>query len=145
MALPIPVSPMPVFDPHGEPTSVNQRWKKWINSFNIYPSVTACTDKKQKRQLLLHSAGSEVQDIFKTLTDTGDAFNKAAEKNSWITIHRYRSNHTTVTFSDMSSRQTQRQSFSSSPVYVISELCDFDASIEDFIRDQVLYKCKSKT
>ena len=39
------------------------------------------TDNTQKRALLLHCAGMEVQDIFDTLTDTGEDkdYDKAIE------------------------------------------------------------------
>lgn len=36
--------------------------------------------EKQKRQLLLHTAGSDVQDIFYTLNDTGIYYKTAVEK-----------------------------------------------------------------
>ena len=80
MSAPIPVSPVWPFDPHGDPTSVPQRWKKWIRSFDTYASAAGCTDKKQLRQLLLHSAGPGVQDNFDTLTNTGDDADTARAK-----------------------------------------------------------------
>ena len=38
------------------------------------------TDNKQKRALLLYQAGPETQEIFETLTDTGDDYKTAQEK-----------------------------------------------------------------
>ena len=38
------------------------------------------TDDKQKRALLLYQAGPETQEIFETLTDTGDDYKTAQEK-----------------------------------------------------------------
>ena len=38
------------------------------------------SDDKQKRALLLYQAGPETQEIFETLTDTGDDYKTAQEK-----------------------------------------------------------------
>ena len=80
MAVPITVASIPPFDPHGDQNSVAQRWHKWLKSFAIFADATGCKNDKQKRQLLLHTAGSEIQDIFHTLTDTGTDYKTAADK-----------------------------------------------------------------
>ena len=47
----------------------------------MYAAAAAgCKDKVKKRQLLLHSAAPEAQDIFETLSDTGDDFDTASRK-----------------------------------------------------------------
>ena len=38
------------------------------------------TDKKRKRALLLHYSGEEVNDVFDTLSDTGDDYDTALRK-----------------------------------------------------------------
>lgn len=53
-----------------EPSTVAQRWKKWSCSFEFYFIATVVGKEEQKRALLLHIAGPEVQDIFATLTTT---------------------------------------------------------------------------
>ena len=70
------------FDPVSDPASIGQRWKARKRRFTTYLSTMAITDDTQKRALLLYQAGPETQDIFETLTDTGDAkdFAKAMEK-----------------------------------------------------------------
>ena len=83
--VPIHVTPIPPFDPHqghGELSSVAHRWQKWLKSFNLFADAASCKNDKQKRQLLLHTAGSDVQDIFYTLTETGTDYKTAAEKLS---------------------------------------------------------------
>ena len=80
MAIPMNISPMPLFDPNGDPASVSQRWEKWCKSFDIYVGAAGVADDVQKRQLFLHSVGPEVQDIFFTLAETGKDFTTAKKK-----------------------------------------------------------------
>ena len=50
-----------------EPNSISQRWKKWRRSFDLYLVGKGVTADAQKRALLLHTAGLEVQEIYFTL------------------------------------------------------------------------------
>ena len=66
------------FDASSDPTSICQKWKRWLRGFQLYADgkgliLTEGEDdnKIQRRALLLHSAGPEVQDIFEVLPDTG--------------------------------------------------------------------------
>ena len=78
----IEVSPLAPFDPVSDPTSLGPRWKAWKRRFETYIAALGVTDATQKRVLLLYQAGQATQDIFDTLTDTGEANNckKAMEK-----------------------------------------------------------------
>ncbi len=145
MSVSIPVTPVPTFDPHGDPTSVHLRWKKWIRSFETYSAAAGCTDKKQKRQLLLHSAGPEVQDIFETLVNTGDDFDKANEK-----LTEYFTPLQNIPFNRHVFRQASQSDTETITQFVtrlrqLAVPCDFGGSIDDFIRDQVIDKCRSKS
>ena len=42
-----------------------------------FSHATGCTDDRQKRNLLLRTAGEEVQDVFSTLADTGATHGEA--------------------------------------------------------------------
>ena len=64
---------MPPFQPRCDPTNTSARWTQWLERFTIYLLATNITDDAQKRALLLYQAGAEVHEIFKTLTDTGEA------------------------------------------------------------------------
>ena len=64
------LTPMPLFDAHGSPSSLGQRWKQWLTKFQTYVTASGITDDTQKRVMLLYLAGSAVQDIFETLSDT---------------------------------------------------------------------------
>ena len=59
------------FDQKGDPHGISQRWKKWKRSFGLYLTGKGemMTDDAQKRGLLLHAAGVEVQEIYFTLVN----------------------------------------------------------------------------
>ena len=77
----IQLGSIPNFDCTGDPTTLGTRWYKWIRSFKFFLTAKGVDSAKQKRALLLHCAGSDVQDIFETLTDTGndEDYNKALD------------------------------------------------------------------
>ena len=55
------------FDTKGDPHGLSQRWSKWKRSFKLYLTGKGVTDDAQKRALLLHAAGVDVQEIYFTL------------------------------------------------------------------------------
>ena len=64
------------FDVHGDPSTIGERWKKYIRGFQLYIDGRAITKSFQKYSLLLSCAGEDVQDIFETL---GVAVNQETE------------------------------------------------------------------
>jgi len=52
--------------------NVGPRWKKWLVRFENLIVRMGIADAKQKRALLLHYSGPEVDKIFNTLEDTGE-------------------------------------------------------------------------
>ena len=59
----------PQFDPDREPTSIAQRWKKWIGRLdNLLVALDIQTPARQKA-LLLHYAGPGTQEINENLPD----------------------------------------------------------------------------
>ena len=75
---------IPKFDCHSDPATLGPtlgRWKRWLTSFELFADgkgliITEGTNavtKQRRRAMLLHSAGPDVQEIFSTLSDTGEA------------------------------------------------------------------------
>ncbi len=59
------------FDIHSDPNSVGLEWKRWLRSFQLYADGKGLIivpdqddNQVQRRALLLHCAGPDVQDIF---------------------------------------------------------------------------------
>lgn len=69
------------FSCYTEPATLGTRWRRWLTSFELYADGKGLilTDEVQpattqrRRALLLHLAGQDVQDVFSTLPDTGEA------------------------------------------------------------------------
>ena len=143
MAVAISVTPVATFDPHGEPTSVNQRWIKWVRNFETFAIASGCTEDGQKRQLFLHCAGPDVQDILETLTDTGNTFAQAKTK-----LDNYFKPKDNIPYNRHLFRQCGQQPDETIAQYVtrlrkLAASCNFADAKDDFIRDQVVEKCKS--
>ena len=86
MAVAISVTHIAPFDPHAEPSTTAERWKKWTRNFERMASASGCRDDQQKRDLLLHTAGESVQDIFDTFSDEA-AGTSYVQAKSVLTAH----------------------------------------------------------
>ena len=63
---------IPPFEVNSDP-NIGARWKKWISKFENLLVAMDIKNDTSKRVMMLHYAGDEVNDIFKTLADTGEA------------------------------------------------------------------------
>ena len=61
----------PPFDVHLD-GNAGPRWKKWLARFERLTIAMGITEDKQKRALLLHYGGPEVDETFDTLQDVGE-------------------------------------------------------------------------
>jgi hypothetical protein len=52
------------FSVHEDLNTVRQRWRKWKDCLAFFVDASAITEKNQKRAVLLHLVGEEVQTIF---------------------------------------------------------------------------------
>ena len=71
------------FEPRDDRTG--QTWERWLKGFQLFVTGKGVTNDAQMTALLLHCAGSEVQDIFYTLPDRnpGALFTKSRKCKSW--------------------------------------------------------------
>ena len=73
----------PTISPFSVPSdtaTLSQRWAKWVKSFEYLLVGSSVTDKKRQCVLFLHLVGPEVQEVFETLTETGDDYHTALAK-----------------------------------------------------------------
>ena len=68
------------FSVTSDQTTLGQRWSKWVKGLEYFLTASNIPDKKQKRAVLLHLAGAEVQTVFETLMDTGEDYDAALAK-----------------------------------------------------------------
>lgn len=48
-------------------TNIDKRWEIWREDFELYLMATGVTQVAQKKALLLHLAGKDIKEIYKTL------------------------------------------------------------------------------
>ena len=140
----INVNPVPTFDPHGDPNTMQQKWKRWLRSFELYSDAAGCDDDKRKRKLLLHSTGPDVQDIFDTLTETGEDYKTAADKLTMYFTSVKNVPYNRHVFRQENQAEGEIVSQFVTRLRTLSIGCDFGQA-DDFIRDEVIDKCHSKS
>ena len=57
----------PPFKVIGENTNLAKAWELYLKRFDYYVCASGVTKDEQKKAMLLHLVGEEVQDIFETL------------------------------------------------------------------------------
>lgn len=134
------------FNVSTDATSLAQEWDKWLQRFRYYITATGADTAKQKRALLLHMAGSDVQDVFATLPDTGDDddYNTAVEK-----LTSYYKPKKNVPFLRHVFRQAVQEESETVDTFVtrlktLSKNCEYGDMLAEMIRDQVVDKCRSQ-
>ena len=123
--------------------TLSQRWTKWVKSFEYSLVASNVTDKKRQRALLLHLAGPEVQEVFETLSDTGDDYATALEK-----LDAYFKPQKNIPFERHMFRQAAQDPSETMDTYVtrlkrLVQTCDYGTLSNEMILDQVLEKCYS--
>ena len=118
---------------------------QYVKRFEYYIKAQNVTKDEQKRALLLHVAGEEVQDLFETLQDTGTTYAEAL--GALTTYFEPKKN---IAFERHLFRQAKQQDDETVDNFIkrLSKLslgCDFkdEAQKNDMIRDQVVDCCKS--
>jgi hypothetical protein len=103
------------------------------------------TDKKQQRAMLLHFAGPAVDEIFDTLSDTGEAkdYDKAIEA-----LNAYFIPHVNTAFEEYNFRQAkQNQSETLDAFHTrlrqLSQNCSF-TDVDKEIKNQIIVGCSSQ-
>lgn len=155
MANNIDIPGVPIFD-MSDNTSLSQRWKRWMRCFTFYIDAKGLAVDKQKKALLLHSAGPEVQDIFETLADPGVPGGLAEGQEDTATDYekavRTLDSHFIPTINTPYERHVFRkiaQTEGETMDQYVARLkqqavnCEFGAGQEEHIRDQIIDKCKS--
>ena len=125
-------------------TTLGQRWSKWVKGLEYFLFASNITEKKQKRAVLLHLAGVEVQTIFETLSDTGTDYDTALAK-----LNEYFEPKKNIPFERHAFRQAAQESHESIDAYVtrlrsLAKSCEYD-KVDEMIRDQVVDKCASNS
>ena len=127
------------FDPHGDPSSVGRRWQRWMKSISLHADskgliIQADKDdnKAQRRALLLHSAGEDVQEIFETLADTGGIkdYGKAEKALNDYFIPKVNSTYQNHVFRSMEQHDGETVAQFVTRLRQVVKDCDYDEQVE---------------
>ena len=135
----------PPFEVHLD-GNAGQRWKKWLGRFERLTIGMGISDDTQKRALLLHYGGPEVDEIFDTLQDVGGDkdYKKAVEK---LTAHF--SPQVNVTYEVYNFRQAKQKDGENLDCFhtrlrSLAKTCDFTNPDKE-IKEQIILNCKSNS
>ena len=139
-SLQIDVPPPPPFKVHQEGGNTCTRWEKWKRSFEIYLGAKGSIPDGQKKSLLLHVAGSEVQEVESVSGDQNKTYEECLDA-----LSKHFNPEKNVRFERFNFRQAFQEKHESTDSYVVrlrklSETCKFQDA-DDHILDQLVEKC----
>ena len=137
------VTPLPSFDPVGDPTSLSQRWTTWKKRFETYLIALNITEDKQKRALLLYQAGQETQEIFETLTDTGTDYKTALSKLDAYFLPKKNVDYETFQFRQATQKSDETVDQFVTRLRKLAEHCEF-TDLNKELKLAVIQNCTSK-
>jgi hypothetical protein len=131
------------FDCTKDTTTLAPRWKKWKRGFEFYLAARNIQNDGQKRALLLHTAGLEVQDVFDSLSDTGDSYANALEK-----LDAYFTPKKDVTHERRLLRRVQQSPGETVDQFLVTirtraKFCEYGDLESDMILEQMIEGCLS--
>ena len=152
-AVSLEIGGVPKFDSQqGHTASLGPRWRKWKKSFEYFLTAKAVANVAQKKALLLHCAGPEVQELFETLTDPGGAEDAEEEDANEYevavrTLDAYFITQVNEPYERHVFRSLKQEDNETVDGFVSrlrrqAQFCNFtDADVD--IRDQLIEKCRS--
>ena len=138
----IDLTPTPSFDAHGSPSSLGQHWKQWLTRFQTYVTASGITDDTQKRAMLLYLTGPAVQDIFETLSDTGEAkdFKIANEKLTEYFTPKKNAMYEVYVFHQARQHEKETLAQFETRLCKLAAVCEF-TDTEGEIKNQIIQQC----
>ena len=128
---------------------ISARWERWLRAFELFAAGKGVTNVEQKKALLLHTAGMNVQDIYFTLTEETDeeasvyelatrALNNFFKPQANVPYER-------LCFREMSQLPNETVDQFVTRLRQKAQTCEFgdNTAVEEQIRDQVISKCSS--
>ena len=139
MSMPV----IPPFDPHGDSSSLSQRWELYLKRFEGAMVGFNITTPKRKRALLLHFGGELLQNVFDTLSDTGteNDYDKARDALTSHFVPKKNVVYQTILFRRMV-QQDENVSQFCTRLRKEAEKCEF-GDVERELVTQIITGCKS--
>ena len=118
-------------------------------TFDLFLEAKGVKKDSQRKALLLHCAGQDVQDIFDTLTDPGPFPEHDSEYSKAMrSLDAHFAHQVNIFFEWHQFRQAKQEESETVDQFVLrlfqlSENCEFGEAKEVHIRDQLIDKCRS--
>ena len=135
--------PTPAVRSVGDPTSLSQRWKTWKRRFETYLIALDITNDKQKRALLLYQAGQETQEIFDTLSDTGEDYKTALAKLDDYFLPKKNVDYETFQFRQAKQKMDEPVDQFVTRLRKLAVTCEFP-DLDRELKSAVIQNCTSK-
>ena len=140
------------FDCKGNSSALGPRWKKWLQSFQYFLVAKGVVNDAQKKALLLHTAGIEVQELYETLSDPGPSvefeedtatdFEKTVRTLNAYFVTKLNEPYERHVFRSMTQKEGETVGQFIARLRKQAQNCNFTSPDID-IRDQVIDKCRS--
>ena len=140
------------FDCHGDQNTLGLRWKRWLVAFELFADGKGlivneenANNRQRRRALLLHLAGTDVQDIFFTLPNTGDAkdYKKAVDALNAYFVPKVDTTYARHCFRQLTQATGETIRQFATRLRRAAKDCDYGADTDNQIRDEILCKCTS--
>ncbi|XP_065665580.1 uncharacterized protein LOC136087004 [Hydra vulgaris] len=124
-------------------TNIDKRWEIWREDFELYLMATGVTQEAQKKALLLHLAGKDIKEIYKTLKGKGtDHYNAMFEK-----LDQYFKPKKNITYERYIFKNIKQNEEESTVSFVTrlrkqADYCAF-SDIAEAVKDQFISECHS--
>nr|XP_029732539.1 uncharacterized protein LOC115268569 [Aedes albopictus] len=151
------------FDYAAHTDDVGIEWRKWLRSFETMIRASRVDDEEWKRDLLLHYAGSSVQQLFDTLpevpgiemrgpllniehyTPNMTSYEEARAKLNEFFLPKENSTYERHLLRQMKQRSGENIDAFTIRLRVQAERCGFGDRVEENIKDQIIQNCQSAT
>ena len=134
----------------GDHNTLGLRWKRWLTAFELFADGKGlilneenANNKQRRRALLLHLAGTDVQDIFSTLPNTGDArdYKKAADALNAYFVPKVDTTYARHSFRQLTQTPGETIRQFATRLRRAAKDCDYGEDTDNQIRDEILCKC----
>ena len=136
---------LPPFSVETDPRTVAHRWRKYVSSFEIYIKCLGKKNNEEKINILLHIGGSEVQDIFRTLTPADDTYDSALQALETYFNPTENIRYERSVFMSLEPKENETVDMFVTRLKKQSTFCKYNElnSEDDFIVDLFINKCRS--
>ena len=141
-----------IFDCHGDQNTLGLRWKRLLVAFELFAvgksmilNEESANNTQRRRALLLHLTGTDVQDIFYTLPNTGDAkdYKKAVDAFNAYFVPKVDTTCARHCFRQLTQAPGETTRKFATRLRRAAKDCDYGADTDNQFRDEILCKCNS--